>query len=497
MNYKNFNNKYLTFILLTFVVIIFNSCKKDVNTIEKINPLLSARNIEYGKTPRITTINLQQFKAKVKPDLLGSLKSAFTTQESNQRLMSINIPETYAGFSLYTDSIKVINGSEFTSYIFAVKPLYKRSVTFQNLTIYQNNNSISAFITTYTPSKKWIRDWKTGKAGKFEGEISITPLNIDGSQPLTFLNNQSVLKEKTMSSTYPLSKLANLPPDCSIYTFYHDEPYKCSSGLHWPWENECALFGIDGAGYVTVSSTVTICTGNPGGGSTTPDPPPGYEPCSETPGPINFNGIRGERFASIPIANPCDLEDDLEVKNQVVEPCLHGMVNNILLGDIENDISKMIDSLFGNQSDMDLIIRDNIPLAPHIDGEAYPTINAAGKIGAMIFLNREFLKGASREYIAATIMHEALHTYMGYYGIIMNAAHEEMAEKYVDTMGDILKEMFQLTDNDAKSLAWGGLTGTIFYNNPPLGLHKPQNVDTVNSNHRSGISGSICPRVGP
>ncbi len=187
--------------------------------------------------------------------------------------------------------------------------------------------------------------------------------------------------------------------------------------------------------------------------------------------------------------------ESTEVKNEVNEPCLKNMVNNILLANVENKVSRMIDSLFGNHASIDLIIRDNLPLPLHIDGNAGSIADSTGTGygGAIIYLNREVLKKSSKEYIAATIMHEALHAYLGHFGIIMDASHEKMAKDYVNTMGDILKGMFShLSHSDAKSLAWGGLVDTYFYENPPAGLLKPLATDTVNSHHRKGIIGSVC-----
>lgn len=454
-----------------------------------VNLSLKEKNLQLFNAPKITTITLSNFRKKVNPDLLGTLKDAFEETNSLNKMMSVNIPEAYAGLQLHADSIKLLAGQDFTSYIFAVKSKYKYSTSFQNLTIVEKNGKYSSFITTYTPTKKWIRANKTKSTGKFEGKITFTPINLDGTTPLPNNHTQNSIRGSYLSSTAPLSdKIASMPVDCSLYPIYYDVPYKCSSGMHWPWEDGCALFGSDAAGYGTAFTYVTVCDGSPGGGPTSPTNPPDYEPCPSEPDPINFNGVFGERFASIPAPNPCDLEndefDEWDIRNKVEDPCLKGMVNDILLGSVENDISLLVKSVYGQNGNVNLEIFDSANLSNMDD--ATTSITLPPSLDAKITLNKTVLSNASKEYIAATILHEALHAYTRSYDFgSSHQNHELLASKYVSTMTDILVATFGIDRNTALSLSWVGLASTSTFSNPPASIQVPANHATIAFNHRN------------
>lgn len=169
------------------------------------------------------------------------------------------------------------------------------------------------------------------------------------------------------------------------------------------------------------------------------------------------------------------------------------MVNDILLGEIENKVSILIDSIYGNNASVNLKFYDVTDLANTRDAETINEYSVTDDthLGATINLNKNILPNASKEFIAATILHEALHAYIGvnYYAI----DHEEMAKSYVNTMADILQGMFSsLSRVHALSLSWGGLEGTSYFTNPPTGLTIPTNQATINGNYRNKTLGHGC-----
>lgn len=184
-----------------------------------------------------------------------------------------------------------------------------------------------------------------------------------------------------------------------------------------------------------------------------------------------------------------------EVKNQVTDFCLKKMVDSVLNGSVKNKVALMIDSVFGGTASPDLIIKDTIGLPERVDGRTYGITNSVeGFKGARITLNQTVLTKSSTQFIAATIIHEALHAYMAKYNIIMDAAHEQMAEKYVTVMTNILRSMFpSLSNNHAKSLAWAGLEGTSYFTNPPTGVSIPDNQNDINNDYREKKKGTGCP----
>lgn len=150
--------------------------------------------------------------------------------------------------------------------------------------------------------------------------------------------------------------------------------------------------------------------------------------------------------------------------------------------------------------------------------EAYTTTNPDGTEGvdffAKIRLNYWVLKHSTQEYIAATIVHEAIHAYINYkgyqylQGVIDSttfktlfplywpfrpvgngrffnsgnerAQHEGMATNMINIMADILKGVHNnqqipanLRDSAYRSVSWGGLMETrIWYNTPDTGAIK-------------------------
>ncbi|RDC54892.1 hypothetical protein DU508_18925 [Pedobacter chinensis] len=222
--------------------------------------------------------------------------------------MRIELPETYKGFTLITENIQMITNGRNTSYVFPVKLNSARAITFQNLTIVESANGISAFVTSYTPTREWIKNWRDGKPRKFDGDIAVTPLYLENGSMPTVLSLNTSLKNKKLNSLAPVTKTSLAAPGCTEYTFYYAVAYQCGSGNHWPGDPNCTLTGAGAAGYANLSSTTTICTGEGGGGGTTPTPDPDYNPCPEAPSPIDFRGVRGERLAVAEGTTPCDLQ---------------------------------------------------------------------------------------------------------------------------------------------------------------------------------------------
>ncbi|POY35117.1 hypothetical protein C3K47_17100 [Solitalea longa] len=105
----------------------------------------------------------------------------------------------------------------------------------------------------------------------------------------------------------------------------------------------------------------------------------------------------------------------------------------------------------------------------------------------MIELNGNVLPNASKEMIATTIIHEALHAYMDYSGInnYFND-HDSMGAAYVDEMANALKELFPtLSYSDATALAWGGLHESMAWSQ--LVMKKPSLAQSTLNNIKQYI----------
>ncbi|MGE6220668.1 hypothetical protein ACQKCH_12645 [Nubsella zeaxanthinifaciens] len=262
------------FLALTVLLTLFNlSCKKQLLTgsEEIIDPRLLKLNMAYANGPKMHSINLSEFKKQVNFESLGKLATSFKEQPTNGgKLMSVNTSETYSGFSIQTDSINVVETAVSISYIFPVKLSSPRSVSFQNLTIQKSKTggSTIAFINTYTPTIKWISEWKNGKQKKFDGKVAVTFINLDNS-PL-ILGRSSSKKTQTTGRI-----MSGGDEPCYEVTYYWAEPYICAANEHWPGDNRCTLYGDQRAGYQLMSFSVMMDCGGSGGGG---DGGGGYDP---------------------------------------------------------------------------------------------------------------------------------------------------------------------------------------------------------------------------
>lgn len=139
--------------------LLINSCKKEIYDGEKIYPTRKKEILAYKNGPKVETIPFALFIQKANLNALGTLKQEFVAASPlKSKTMSIQTDETYLGFKIITDSIKVIKDKGHTMYVFPVSLPSKRAISFQNLTIDESAERTLVFVNTYTPTKKWIAD---------------------------------------------------------------------------------------------------------------------------------------------------------------------------------------------------------------------------------------------------------------------------------------------------------------------------------------------------
>lgn len=322
-------NLFLTFLAIIAITII--SCKKELfeqGKREPIDPVQAKKIAEYLQGPKMNKLSFNKFKVQTDLSRLGTIGQMLSTTSLKAKTMSVVTPETYSGFSINTDSVTVVTNGNRTSYIFTVKLSNPRAIVFQNLTVEVSPERTLTFINTYTPTKKWIADWKKGKPGKFEGEISVTYLNGDApvSQVMSRANDNNATTKSTQAKVMgnvqqdlTANKVMLMRTDCFTTTYYYFEPYQCGgAGHHWPWEaGDCDYAGyISGMapGWSIESIDITDCYtyddgvgggggagngGGGGGGGTSPTPPTDFDPCDGPPpiGPVSVHsGATGAKL---------------------------------------------------------------------------------------------------------------------------------------------------------------------------------------------------------
>jgi hypothetical protein len=188
-------------------------------------------------------------------------------------------------------------------------------VSFRNLTIEKDGsgNNINAFISIYTPDKKWIDNFRKGHPFGWSVKTEMARINLSDYNPTSL--------KQDATSTNPNNPITNtVSIVCEDITYFYTVPVACSDG-QMPWD--CHWFQNDitptgpgqfNASYTVGSFTVSYCRsvddgnasgGGGGGGNTNPNPPGGYDPCDSGGGPIGVESINGMKVFVTP-PTPCD-----------------------------------------------------------------------------------------------------------------------------------------------------------------------------------------------
>lgn len=161
-----------------------------------------------------------------------------------------------------------------------------------------------------------------------------------------------------------------------------------------------------------------------------------------------------------------------------------------------SEVSRILDSIFNVNEDVNLFFRADTTLTKDslTNGYAIPLFSGTTGHDQAIYFNSWMLKNASREYIASTMLHESIHSYIDYwfgrylvgqldssqfklmFPIFWNyrrplsaqelGQHNEMANNYVGIISRFVKNYNPaISDSMATALAWKGLQGTTAWQN--------------------------------
>jgi hypothetical protein len=230
------------------------------------------------------------------------------------------------------------------------------------------------------------------------------------------------------------------------------------------------------------SSVCNTVTGDPsggGGGTSAPSNPPSSSGSSNTPGggsgwiPILTNNNPNRKIIDSLNGYPC--------AQQVLAamPSINAQTKSILL------------NTFGINTNINLVFEAYDYPDSTIDGET-SRIFPSGDY--RIRLNKSMLNTATKEYIAAVIMHEAIHAYIKYMRPVnqgggggmdsitfaqtfpifsslviapgSNASHNQMAYSYLNTIKSVVLGINDsLSNYNAEAISWGGLENTTVWRN--------------------------------
>jgi hypothetical protein len=189
------------------------------------------------------------------------------------------------------------------------------------------------------------------------------------------------------------------------------------------------------------------------------------------------------------------------ITQNIQDSCIKNMVKFAIKADIQYNIDQSMNSIFGSSTKYNLNIQDGKIVDPTTDGNATLLSSYSQTIwpgqtvthaDVQITLNRNTLPNASREYIAATIIHEAFHAFLdanpGWY-----SQHTDMAKKYLDQMTQDLLKMFPSMDpNDAKWLTWNGLQPYAGADYNDLSQVEKDLITITNDQYKTNMKGHSC-----
>jgi hypothetical protein len=233
----------------------------------------------------------------------------------------------------------------------------------------------------------------------------------------------------------------------------------------------------DSDGYlVSYTYLYQICDPTPGSGSpgpgSAPAPPP---PPNCTPPPVEEVSIPKLHINNVPLPpddgdgfpSPDPKPDPCHpvvptIVDSLKNPCLKAVVKYVMDGGMEVYTANIANFVFGSTDSFDLIWAQTNTLPNNVDGTTDANGKAPGGFVATIHLNANILPTSSKEYIAATAMHEILHAYMDFDNVLAGFnQHGYMVTNYLYAMSYDLKQLFPgISDDDATALAWGGLGET-------------------------------------
>lgn len=190
-----------------------------------------------------------------------------------------------------------------------------------------------------------------------------------------------------------------------------------------------------------------------------------------------------------------------DVRNDVDNNCIKNTVNTVMNSGLENRLASILGSVFGKNPHVTVIFDDVDFLPSNLNGRFVGCINEGdGNSKLYIELNENVLPGASKEFTAVTVLHEAIHGYLAFINETALLDHADMSLAYRGAIADYLVNCFGTDSEVADALAWQGLvtnpneTHSIWDSYENTYPTAAANVSAVLSSHRApGTSGTRCP----
>ena len=494
--------KLLLSLTCAFIIIIFFfACRKDSRSMpqnEKLDPFLVLAKEQYYKT-KSETSKLQSFSdssAKPAANLRPLWTRSYVSKTSGYELAEIPVRVNKQEIALYNnltntpvtkeDQLAIVNAS------------FKRLVIFRT-----KEGSFKQRLVTYIPDPEYLKKHQYDASGNyitklqkdFSGYMEYSELSGKRLFVLRIVNGKKVkaYRLETVNTGKAVSQ-----PKKGIKTL----DYACFEVCSPTYSRVC-LYGGDPEVEACTdweeagNNCQTVCIFIP---DADPVPPGGggTEPGDE-------GGESGGGWQPDPQPDP-QTPPPAEVKDSLDNPCLKAVLTSLINKNLKNDITNLINNTFNVNDNIHLEYKESLVFPTNKLGQTSISLNDVSNgvrnFAAVIQLNSNVLSGSSQEYIAATMIHEALHAYFQYDNLLYDngvGQHLLMAINYVDDMRNCLKEVFpNLSNNDANALIINGFSQIQSYqpaNFDEILDHYNLSLDDVVSirdDYQNGTTGTNC-----
>jgi hypothetical protein len=182
-----------------------------------------------------------------------------------------------------------------------------------------------------------------------------------------------------------------------------------------------------------------------------------------------------------------------DIKTNITDPCISSVLEDILSKDKQNEVMKYINNQFGLNENYNLNIKD-VENLKNSKGIFVAELTSPKRNNGIltVYISINYGKNSSKEFYAATILHEMIHGYIASQNIDQNGKEETIANpKYVDWMRAALISLFpNLSPSDANALALGGLQETSYFES--LSQDIRDESLKINTRHEIGNEGNTC-----
>ncbi|PSL47514.1 hypothetical protein CLV51_102371 [Chitinophaga niastensis] len=301
-------------------------------------------------------------------------------------------------------------------------------------------------------------------AGRFDGRILVTDWN--GNIKRSYIYNNGISTRSQTSVSIRKTGVKTEGFSCTDTDFYQDVYYggEYQGTTYLYTKTECAL-DMSGGG----------ASGGGGGTDGTGGDGPDY-----SGGGGGGGGASGNYSVK-------DINDKFKT------PCFSSTLAEVRNDALQNTVSKILNNIFGSSDKLNLdFVEAN--LKPGEDGETDGGSVSGDYRNLTITLNTTDLKNSSKEYVAATILHEVIHGYFRAVNENKLLDHNDMGLFYIDKMAAGIKEVYPtISNDDATALAWGGVHESYAWSElvrkDPAAAKK---ILDTNTKYKAGTSGIKC-----